>query len=359
MLHRITLRVLPRLTMMVTEPSVRKRKRVGMVVAGLVAFAGYRVAGHLGPLSDILALLGISGALSAAAALAGYVAGRRVPPAMVWAQDRGRMLAWIAGWVGAVYGVQLSLMVLALLRVLIHYDFLRHPEGPAMMAVIIACTSVFRDAFEIGHVRSVQVLGGPVLTFPDGRAFWRLLRERPAPLLRWAALSAAGGAIAGGGIFHLGDVGRHDLTQVAVVTLAGGTAALLAYLAGADRRESWRGLLLSIGWRELFRFWWWPGLAFAATYYLVLVGVVDFLLRQDRLGSATHWHAILPALVTGMMALYGYYLGYRRQVEDRVRQTVPSSLLRCPFISGILSKSRTVPNGAVAGDLELQGVKRS
>lgn len=357
MLHRMALRVLPRLTMMVTESSVRKRKRVGMLVAGLVAFAAYRVAGQLVPLSDVLALLGISGALSAVAALAGYRIGRRVAAGTIWSQDRGRM-AWMAGWIGAVYGVQLSLMVLALLKVLIHYDFLRHPEGPAMMAVIIACTSVFRDAFEIGHVRSVQVQGGPVLTFPDGRAFRGLLRERPRPLLRWAALSAAGGALAGGGVFHLGDVGRHDLTQVAVVTLAGGTAALLAYLAGTGRRESWQGLLQSIGWRELFRFWWWPGLAFAATYYLVLVGVVDFVLQQDRVGSVAHWHAILPALVGGMMALYGYYLGYRRQVEDRVQQTVPASLLRCPFITGILSKSRRAEMG-VTGDLELQGAKRS
>ena len=39
------------------------------------------------------------------------------------------------------------------------------------------------------------------------------------------------------------------------------------------------------------------------------------------------------------MSLYGYYLGHRRSVEDRLAQTIPASLLRCPFVIGISSKS--------------------
>ena len=44
MLHRLALRVLPSLTLPVTEDSVRKRKRLVMFVPGLVAFACYRAA---------------------------------------------------------------------------------------------------------------------------------------------------------------------------------------------------------------------------------------------------------------------------------------------------------------------------
>ena len=36
------------------------------------------------------------------------------------------------------------------------------------------------------------------------------------------------------------------------------------------------------------------------------------------------------------MALYGYYLGYRRQVEEQQGQSLNPSLLRCPFVMGIL-----------------------
>jgi hypothetical protein len=68
-----------------------------------------------------------------------------------------------------VYGVQLSLLVLALLW-LVGYDYLKHPDGPAMMAIIISCTSVARDAFEIGHVRKMALMGRPFPTFPDGAA---------------------------------------------------------------------------------------------------------------------------------------------------------------------------------------------
>jgi hypothetical protein len=47
-----------------------------------------------------------------------------------------------------------------------------------------------------------------------------------------------------------------------------------------------------------------------------------------------------------LMALYGYYLGHRRQVEERQGVSLSPSLLRCPFIMGILSKSS---GSAVAG----------
>jgi hypothetical protein len=39
-----------------------------------------------------------------------------------------------------------------------------------------------------------------------------------------------------------------------------------------------------------------------------------------------------------MMAAYCYYLGHRRHVENQIKQVVPPSLLRCPFVMGILSK---------------------
>ena len=152
MLHRMALRVLPSLTLAVTEPAVRKQKRLVMLVPGLVAFAVYRLAKILMPLSETSVLLAVSGMVGLITAVLAYRAGRATSWIEIIRADGRGLLVWIAGWIGFVYAVQLSLLVLALLW-LVGYDYLQHPDGPAMMAMIISCTAVARDAFEIGHIR--------------------------------------------------------------------------------------------------------------------------------------------------------------------------------------------------------------
>ncbi|MBI4402289.1 MAG: hypothetical protein HY581_11730 [Nitrospirae bacterium] len=336
MLHRLALRVLPSLTLAVTEREVRQRKRLVMLAPGLVAFAIYRGVKHLIPLTEPLTLLLLSGVVSAVTAVWAYRAGRGVSLSAVWKEDGARLVSWLVGWIGFAYGIQLSLMVLALLKVLVNYDFLRHPDGPAMMALIIACTSVARDAFEIGHVRRLQRQGESVLTFPDGSALRSLFREQPGQIVRWTVLAAVVCAALAVGVAHLAEAGRSALGQLVMVSLVTGCLAVMAYLSGEQRAGGWRGMLGSVGRTELFRFWWWPGLAFAATYYLVLVGVVLFVLRVETLHEIGQ--GLLAGMVASIMALYCYYLGYRRHLEDQAQQIIPTSLLRCPFVMGILSK---------------------
>jgi len=43
--------------------------------------------------------------------------------------------------------------------------------------------------------------------------------------------------------------------------------------------------------------------------------------------------------VTAMMAIYCYYLGYRRSIEEQQGQSLSGAVLRCPFVMGILGKS--------------------
>ena len=341
MLHRLALRVLPSLTLAVTEAQVRKRKRWVMMAPGLVAFVIYRIAKFIMPLSEPLVLLAVSGVISAITAVWAYRTGRDRSLVAAWREDGAARFAWLVGWIGFAYGVQLSLLVLALLKVLAHYDFLRHPDGPAMMAIIIACTSVARDAFEIGYVRRLQQAGKPIPTFPDVGAFRRYMSERPSGALQWAGISAAfcaGSAVA---LLRI-PMGETEPAQFAMVTLIGGTVTLLAYAAGERRPGGWRGRLSSVGWSELFRFWWWPGLAFAATYYLVLSGVATFVFRWD---PAVAWLQVgIAGAVAGLMALYSYFLGDRRYQEDRIFQDVPPSLLRCPFVMGLLSRRSLYPS---------------
>ncbi len=345
MLHRLALRVLPKLTLAVTESSVRRRKRLVMLAPGLVAFVVYRVVKRVDPLADPVTLLAVSGCVSAATALWAYRIGRGISLRAIWCEDGLRRIVWLLGWIGFVYGVQLSFLVLALLKLVAQYDFLRHPDGPAMMAVIIACTSVARDAFEIGHVRMLQSRGEPVLTFPDGRSFWTFFQDdRRALLLR--------GGVAGGGagLLAIGmsqfESGRSDLIQFAAISLVSGTIMLLAFLDGQQRPSGWRVGWHTSSWAELLRFWWWPGVAFAATYYLVLAGVFFFLAQQPSLTPISG--AVTAAAVAGILAAYGYYLGMRRALEDRVHRQVPHTLLRCPFVFGILSKSDDAVQAPIA-----------
>lgn len=336
MLHRLALRIIPSLTLAVTEPEVRKKKRLVMLVPGLVAFAIYRAVQSLHPLTDVLVLLALSAILCSATAAWSYYMSRGASLAGIWKQDGPRRLGWLILWVGAVYGVQLSLLVLALCLV-VTYDYRLHPAGPAMMALIIATTSVARDGFEIGVIRRLQHEGKPVLTFPDGASLRGMLRDGGAELLRWGLIGTAACMLAAALSAGVGVVGRNWYVQLAIVTLVAGSAALPAYLDGL-RPGRWSSAWAEIRKLELLRFWAWPGLWFAATYYLVLVGAVVYPLHLDL--SRPPVFLLMAALVGGMMGLYSNYLGRRRNLEDRILRVVPDSLLRCPFVMGILSKGK-------------------
>ena len=332
----MALRVLPSLSLAVTEESVRKQKRIVMFLPGLVAFGVYRLAKHVLPLTNPVVLLMVSGIVGLATALPAYRVGRGAGWQGVVREDGHRLLAWIAGWIGFSYSIQLSLLVLGLLW-FVGYDYLQHPDGPALMAVIISCTAVARDAFEIGYVRRMACVGRPFPTFPNGIALRSLLRHHTSALSPWIVTGLIVGSVAGA-LGHLAESPQAAvLVQLSAVTVLGGAIALCAYFGGLRPQASWSRALLDTRPSELLKYWWWPGLAFASTYYLVAAGTVIFILRQP--GVPTGFAIGSGAFVVGMMALYGYYLGYRRQIEEQQGQGLSSALLRCPFVMGILGKS--------------------
>lgn len=240
--------------------------------------------------------------------------------------------------IGFLYAVQLSLMVLALLKVasLGSYSYLQHPDGPAMMALIIASTSVARDAFEIGHLRLLQRQGRPFLTFPDGKGFWALVTGRADLWVVPVAVAALAVGFAYAGLAVLIPSVGTDLGHLVAVGLLVGTVGTLAYVRGLQPSMAlWQGLS-QYSWRELFGFFWWPGLTFGWTYYFILLGVASFIVVVPH---PPFWGRVLAtAGIAGLMSLYCYYLGRARWQEETVQATIPPSLLRCPFILGMLSK---------------------
>jgi len=234
----MALRVLPSLSLAVTEDSVRRKKRIVMFLPGLMAFGVYRLAKHLLPITDPLVLLAVSSVVALFPSLVAYWFGRAVLWFSIFRQDCGHLLGWLVGWIGAAYGIQLSLLVLTLFWIM-HYSYLQHPDGPAMMAIIISCTSVARDAFEIGHVRKLSVLGRPFPTFPDGEQLRLLVQRRNRPLGLWAVAGVGIGAIAS--LCGVAAVDEHNaaLVQLLGVTILGGGVALCAYLGWCIPSSSW------------------------------------------------------------------------------------------------------------------------
>lgn len=337
MLHRMTMRVVPALTVAVTEEGFRKRKRILMLFPGLFAYALYKLLQAWGWHADIVFLLPASGLFSTVVALVAYAYGReRRFVELIYERDF-QGLAWIGLRIGFLYAVQLSLMVLALLKVAT-YGYFEHPDGPAMMALIISSTSVARDAFEIGHLRFLQQQGRPFVTFPDGKALWALVTGRGD---LWA-LPVAGATLAVGlaymGLVAIAPIVATDLGHFVVIGVFVGIVCTLAFVQGLQPAMSgWKGLM-QYSWRELLRFFMWPGMTFGWTYYLITLGAISFLMAVP---NPPTWTRILITVgIGGLMSLYGYYLGRCRWQEEELHATIPPSLLRCPFILGILTSKK-------------------
>lgn len=352
MLHRLVLRVIPQLNAAVTEPNVRKRKRWVMLAPGFVAFVLYRLLKDVLPLSDPLALLVFSGLLSTLTAYWAYAMGRAESFARICQTDGPGRLLWIGGWIGFVYGVQLSLLVLAILALFVDYHFLVHPEGPAMMSLIIPCTSVTRDAFEIGHVVRMESQGMRMVTFPDGGSFRELLQRDFLHLARWVgAGSLAGGATAVvsrlGWTGHGGEIGPAVLVCLVAACFTHG-----AFLSGKRPLEKFPDRFKIESWWDACRFWAWPCLIFALTYYLVQFGFLAFVLQLEE--PALFVHLVVGGVTAGMMAGYGYFLGARVFVEAQTHGGITESLTRCPFVMEILTKTGWVTSGQKTGPVEIR-----
>ncbi len=337
MLHRLSLRVLPQLNALVTDPPVRKRKRLVMLAPGLVAFGVYHLLKPVLPLSEPFMLLGLSGCICMLAAVWSYRQGRGATLMESWRQDGVQRWMWLVGWIGLVYGIQLSLLVLAILQVFVAYDFLLHPEGPAMMAIIISCTSVTRDAFEIGHVQRLTHQGVVVPTFPDGDALRKWIPQEIAVIVKWGALASMLGAAASWLLFRVGPIELQPIIQSLLVPVIIASIGMKSFFRGealyAQKKDGGR----SRSWLSSLWFWVWPNLTFAATYFLVLMGITAFLFRVEQIPQSGFM--AMGACTAMLMTVYTLFLGWRKSYEEQL-VGIPESIQRCPFVMGMLQSSK-------------------
>ena len=188
-----------------------------MLAPGLVAFGIYRLLKDVLPLSEPLVLLALSGCVSALAAIWAYRQGRGVPLQESFREDGWQKWVWLVGWIGVAYGMQLSLLVLAILQVFVGYDFLLHPEGPAMMAMIIPSTSVTRDAFEIGLVQRLIREGTVVPTFPNGEGLREWVPQQSAMMMKWCGLALVVSIVSSWVLYGVGFDSWQPILQATVV----------------------------------------------------------------------------------------------------------------------------------------------
>ncbi len=337
MLHRLSLRVLPQLNALVTDSPVRKRKRIVMLAPGLVAFGIYHLLKPVLPLSEPLMLLSLSGCICMLAAIWSYRQGRGVTLMESWRQDGVQRWVWLLGWIGLVYGVQLSLLVLAILQVFVAYDFLLHPEGPAMMAIIISCTSVTRDAFEIGHVQRLTQQGVVVPTFPDGEALRKWIPQEIPVIVKWGTLASMMGVTASWLLFRMGPIELQPIIQSLLVPVIIASIGMKSFFFGEASYTQNAGRGKSRTWLSSLWFWMWPNLTFSVTYFLVLMGMTAFLLRVEQIPQAGFM--AMAACTAMLMTVYTLFLGWRKSYEEQL-VGIPESIQRCPFVMGMLQGSK-------------------
>ena len=129
-----------------------------------------------------------------------------------------------------------------------------------------------------------------------------------------------------------------DLGQLLVIGLLAGAAGTVAYLQGLHPSLTLGQSFSQYSWAELLRFFLWPGVAFGWTYDLILLGVTSYLIPIPIHPLA--WHVLVAASTAALLSLYCYYLGRCRLKEEKLKVSLAPSMLRCPFILGILSSRK-------------------
>ena len=134
-----------------------------------------------------------------------------------------------------------------------------------------------------------------------------------------------------------GTIGSHEITQSFVISILVACLGLVAFYAGDSRSGDWQKGVSEKGWLALSRFWLWPCLTFALTYYLVQAGFFAFLIQIERVQDLAQ--VVMAGTTAALMTGYCFYLGRCKLLESETQQGIPENIKSCPFVMGILSKT--------------------
>ena len=210
-----------------------------------------------------------------------------------------------------------------------------------MMAMIIPCTSVTRDAFEIGLVQRLAREGTVVPTFPNGEALRTWIPQQLPVAMKWGGVALVAGAMSSWMLYGVGLESWQSILQSVVVPIIVASISLLAFFDGEALYKKGERRQRSHTWLGCLWFWLWPSLTFALTYFLVMVGMASYVFRFEHISQ---WGYVAMAGSTGgIMALYSLYLGWRKSYEEQL-VTIPENIQRCPFVMGCFSKPKKHQN---------------
>lgn len=305
MLHRMKLRVLYGHLLM--DRAARRLKMRVILLSGFAVFPPFLLITYLVFFETRVIFLTMIGFLSSLVCipvgLYAYAKGFGRPLREIW-RERPDEMKWFSLKVGFLYSFALYWMILGIVEFLFGYQSFR-----AALISFVA-SAVARDGFEIGSLRARQEKSQRTI-FPDGRPigelFWPRTRgghPQTAPVSNLLLILLA--AVIGGAVGALlGPVLENSLHQTLAV---GGVIGLMATLAYTRFLPALPGIV------QLVRFFIWPGLTMAATYFLILAYLLRIIF-QVPLSPATDL-AILTAACAGWMTLESLFLGLLKREAD-------------------------------------------
>lgn len=247
-----------------------------------------------------LTLIGLLASLvSVPVALYAYAKGFGRPLAEIW-RERPDEMKWFSFKIGFLYAFALYWMILGIVEFLFGY----HAFRAALISFVAA--AVARDGFEIGYLRAREEKNKRTI-FPDGRPigelFWPRKSGHPHTAPGWnLSLILMAVLIGGAAGALLGPVLENSLHQTLAVGTVVGLMATLAYVWFLPSPPQIV---------QLVRFFIWPGLTMACTYFLILAYLLRIIFQAPLSPAADL--AILTAACSGWMTLESLFLGYLKR----------------------------------------------
>ena len=225
-----------------------------------------------------------------------YAKGFGAPIGTLWKKRRAEML-WLGLKIGFIYPFVLYWVILGIVDFLFGYNVVR-----AAMVSFVA-TAVARDGFEIGYLRARSSLQ-EIHIFPDNQSICLFWKATP---LSHAAIATMTLAIAGAIGFGLGPFLANPRYQTVAVGMIGGTIATAVYV---------KTIAHPISQNRVVRFFLWPGLTMAASYFLGLAYILRHIL-PIQLSPASDL-ALLTALSSVWLTLETRFLGHLKRQRIQI-----------------------------------------